>query len=232
MRPYPGVKPLPARHRLAPLLCLALTAGAAQSREAARTDDRAACDTAAAAASARTGVPLAILRSITRAETGRAPDGRPGSPAEPWPWTVQSGGRGHWFASRDAAAAHAAALLEGGETNVDVGCFQLNIHWHGGAFASLDQMLDPQANADHAAAFLAELQREFGDWRTAAGAYHSRDPDRAEAYVRRLETLHAATGPAPAPAEPPRPQPPARFSLVGAAAPLIGAARSPLVGGP
>jgi len=92
-------------------------------------------------------------------------------------------GRGHWFTTREAAAAFVRQQAGAG---IDIGCFQINTRWHGDAFASIEAMLDPVANADHAAAFLARLHAEFGDWEVAAGAYHSRTPGLAEAYRRRF----------------------------------------------
>lgn len=178
--------------------------------------DAALCHRAAAVASAETGVPLPVLTAIMGAETGRA-DGD--AAPEPWPWTLHATGQGHWLADAPQARATLADLIAQGERNIDIGCFQINLRWHGTAFASAADMLDPLANARHAAGYLRQLQAETGDWRRAAGAYHSRDPLRAEAYVRRVEGVHlqlAGTGADPAPAPmPPRPLP------AGAGAALI-----------
>ncbi len=176
-------------------------------------------------------MPLPILSAITRAETGRASGGGSGEGVEPWPWTVQSGGVGEWFRTREEALARADALLAAGETNLDLGCFQLNLHWHAGAFSSMEEMLDPQANALYAAGFLLDLYAESGDWREAAAHYHSRDPERAEAYAARLESLHAQAGTeAPPPSAGTTPQP-VRFGLRPATGAILTAARGPLIGG-
>lgn len=169
-------------------------------------NDAALCHRAAAVAAAETGVPLPVLTAIMGAETGRAPDG--GSAPEPWPWALQAGGRAYWPADAHQARATLAALVAQGQRNIDIGCFQINLRWHGAAFASAADMLDPLANARHAAAYLRRLHTETGDWRRAAGAYHSRDPARAEAYVRRVEEVHLRLAPPPAPATvPPAPVP-------------------------
>lgn len=149
----------------------------------ARTSDL--CDSAAERAAAETGVPLDLLRAITRVETGR--DG------VPWPWTLNIGGRGEWFATADQAVAALERAKSDGEQQIDVGCFQLNLRWHGERFADLSSMLDPRTNARQAANFLSELQAQTGDWRTAASAYHSRTPELAEAYLTRLEAVYDAT---------------------------------------
>lgn len=184
--------------------------------------DAALCDAAARNAAQDTGVSLALLRAIMLAESGRdMGDGRAA-----WPWTLQSQGQGHWLASSENALAMARDLIAGGETNIDLGCFQINLHWHGQAFPSLEAMLDPDTNARYAADYLQELYRQTGDWRSAAGAYHSRDAARAETYVTRLVALHAASGgTAPAPSAP-RP-------VMQAGGPIIvlGSLAGPLIGG-
>jgi hypothetical protein len=150
------------------------------------------CDRAADRAAAHHGVPPALMRAITRAETAR--DGAP------WPWALNIDGQGHWFDSAAAAAEAAEAAVQAGARQIDLGCFQLNLRWHGEDFASLDDMLDPDRNADHAARFLSDLHAEFGDWRAATAAYHSRDDALGAAYVARVEAAHAAAAdPAPPP---------------------------------
>jgi len=74
---------------------------------------------------------------------------------------------------------------------LDLGCFQINLRWHGRAFDTLDQMLDPARNARYAARFLAALHDETGDWTAAAAAYHSRTSDHARAYLERLSIVLA-----------------------------------------
>jgi hypothetical protein len=204
--------------------CLALPLAAALGGlpPPAAAADHGLCAEAAARAARATGVPAEILAAVMRAESGRP---RAGAAPEPWPWTLHDAGEGLWFASRAEAAAHLAAALAAGRTNIDVGCFQVNLHWHGAAFDRAADLLDPAANALYAAGYLAELRGELGTWRAAAGAYHSRNGARAEAYVRRLEALHAAavTSAAPVAADPPaEPHRGGGPLLRGAAGPLIG----------
>ena len=100
-------------------------------------------------------------------------------------------GQGDWFDSEQETIAAAETALRSGATNIDLGCFQLNIRWHARAFASVEDMLSPTRNARYAAKFLAELYDETGDWAAAAGAYHSRTPERAQTYRARFEALLA-----------------------------------------
>lgn len=149
-----------------------------------------ACLTAARQAAAGSVVPEALLRAITLVETGRQP-GR-----APWPWTVHSGGGGHWFPSKAEAVEFARQEIAAGRDRLDIGCFQMNLYWHGDRFASLEVMMDPLTNAQAAARFLEELHAETGSWTEAAAAYHSRDPTLARSYLERIAAL---TGRADAP---------------------------------
>ena len=141
------------------------------------------CEAAAQAASARTGVPLPILRAISLTETGRKQDGGFG----PWPWTVNMEGDGAFFDSPAEAMAFVEPHFIRGARSFDVGCFQLNYRWHGEAFTSIEQMFEPEANALYAAKFLRRLYEELGDWTAAAGAYHSRTPEYASRYLKIFE---------------------------------------------
>jgi hypothetical protein len=145
------------------------------------------CREAAAMAAAEQGVPESVLLAITLVETGRSQGGS----LQPWPWTVNADGEGHWFPDRDSAIRFAESLLRDGRTSFDVGCFQINYRWHGDNFASVAAMFDPAANARHAARFLAELARDRDGWSSAAGAYHSRTPDFAARYRSRFDAILA-----------------------------------------
>ena len=166
------------------------------------------CDLAAAQAAQDSGVPIDILLAITRVETGRG-----GGETRPWPWTINADGLGDWYANKDEAVAAATAHQSDGTGTFDVGCFQLNIKWHGDGFATLSDMFDPDQNAAYAAAFLAQLYQERGDWAAAVSAYHSRTPDLAEAYLARVKQVlndptaaqAAVAQAAAAPAPPARP---------------------------
>jgi hypothetical protein len=174
------------------------------------------CDQAAIGAARQHGVPLDVLRAITRTETGRASGGA----LQPWPWTVNMEGRGVWFASRAAAQIYVEAQVAGGARSFDVGCFQLNHRWHGANFGSIGEMFEPDRNASYAAAFLKRLHAELGDWTAAAGAYHSRTPDLARRYTVRFERIRSGlTGTMAPPATPTR---------VAGPGPLIAGSRSGL----
>lgn len=182
---------------LAALVFLSLAALPAQARPDL-------CEDAARLAAAEVGMPADVLLAIALTETGRAHGGT----VRPWPWAVNLEGRGHWFDSPAQALAFAESALAAGRTGFDLGCFQINWHWHGAHFANPRALLDPLAGARYAAAFLAGLAQELGSWERAAGAYHSRRPHLAARYRARFEAHRARlAGHPPAPAPPPVPPP-------------------------
>lgn len=141
------------------------------------------CARLAAAAGAENGLPDGLLPAISLVESGRS-DGEGG--IAPWPWTLNEGGKGMYFDSREAALDYLKAALERGVTNIDIGCMQLNWKWHSGGFASVEDMIDPVGNTRYAARFVVELQQRLGSWETAAAAYHSTDPERGARYLQKV----------------------------------------------
>jgi hypothetical protein len=157
---------------------------------AARAGDDELCERAIGHGAREVGVPEAVLRAIALTETGRWERGR----LRPWPWAVNREGSGHWFRNRDEKLAFARASVAAGRHSFDMGCFQINYHWHGENFPSLEAMADPETGAVYAARFLRELYGEFGTWSAAAGAYHSRTPEFAERYRARFDRILAGLG--------------------------------------
>lgn len=156
----------------------------------AKVDRRAGasiCEHAALAVSKETNVPLEVLRAISLTETGR----KNSEGFLPWPWTVNMEGAGKWFDTRSEAQAYVDKHFARGARSFDVGCFQINYRWHGQAFQSVEEMFDPMANARYAASFLSDLYSEFGDWKKAAGAYHSRTPKFAKKYSARFDRIRS-----------------------------------------
>ena len=48
-----------------------------------------------------------------------------------WPWAVQVNGKGHYYNSKAEAVAAVKALMAQGIDNIDVGCMQINLKYHG-----------------------------------------------------------------------------------------------------
>jgi hypothetical protein len=154
------------------------------------------CEAAAQRAARAHDVPLDVMRAIAIVETGRNRDGQ----MTPWPWAIHAQGRGHWLPTRDAALALVRETLATGRRNIDLGCFQVNWHWHGHEFTTLEDMIDPAQNADYAARLLRGHKARLGRWDLAAGAYHSATPEHATRYIARFTQARKTLGPtAPAP---------------------------------
>jgi hypothetical protein len=148
------------------------------------------CERAILKAARAEGVPPEVLHAISLTETGRPDGGR----LRPWPWAINREGQGFWFRDRAEAFAFAQASLGEGRDSFDVGCFQINYHWHGQNFPSLQAMFEPEVGATYAARFLKSLHAERGNWLAAAGAYHSQTPERASIYSARFERILAGLG--------------------------------------
>jgi hypothetical protein len=142
--------------------------------------DADACLQAIQAVEAGGDVPPGLLAAVARTESGRR--GEAGAGVRPWPWTVNNGGHGRFFASKAEALDWVAGLRRDGRRNIDVGCMQVNLLHHPRAFASLEEAFDPRRNVAYGAGFLARLQRETGSWGRAVERYHSADPRRGKAY--------------------------------------------------
>jgi Transglycosylase SLT domain len=111
--------------------------------------------------------------------------------AEPWPWTTNHAGEGHYFASAQEAIAWVAMQQAAGSRSIDVGCFQVNLQYHPDAFGSLAEAFDPVANARYAADLLNRLYEQSGTWPAAIALYHSADPYEGQRYSSQvMEAWH------------------------------------------
>lgn len=138
------------------------------------------CETAVTTAEYVARLPPRLLGAISLTETGRADPtiGR----IRPWPWTINAGGEGQFFETRQEAILAVNALQARGVRSIDVGCLQVNLMYHPKAFASLEQAFDPRINADYAASFLNSLYADSKNWAEAIAAYHSETPALGDAY--------------------------------------------------
>ncbi len=149
------------------------------------------CETAIAAAETKYGLPHGLLGSIAKVESGRPISAM--RDVRAWPWTIDADGTGLFLDSKAAAIAWVGQAQATGQHHfIDVGCMQVDLPLHPGAFRSLDEAFDPAANADYAARYLRSLQAEaHGDWNVAVGLYHSHTPDLAADYRNRVAAVGA-----------------------------------------
>jgi Transglycosylase SLT domain len=139
------------------------------------------CAAAVQKAEQQYGTPPGLLNAIAKAESGRRIDGA--STLQSWPWTLNADGQGLFFATKEQAVAGILKALTHGSLYTDIGCMQVDLQFHPKAFHTLEEALDPVANADYAARFLVGLHEATGgNWFAAVGLYHSRSPELARLY--------------------------------------------------
>ncbi len=108
------------------------------------------------------GIPENLLLAIAKVETGVRP------------YTLNYNGRGYSFGDITTAVNFAKGLVNRGQTNFSVGCFQLHYPAHKNKFKSLEDMFNPQKNTIYAAKLLKTLFTNKGyNWKNAVKAYHS-----------------------------------------------------------
>ena len=154
------------------------------------------CTAGVRAAEDKHGTAPGLAAAIAKAESGRPIPPLPG--LQPWPWAVNADGAAMYFQSKAAAVTWTRLALARGVGQVDVGCMQINLQSHPGAFHDLDEAFDPAANTDYGARFLRQLRDDAnGNWYEAVGFYHSRTPVLASDYRARVAAIAAGRTPPP-----------------------------------
>lgn len=159
------------------------TARAAAAAPVVRTGDNGLCIREILLAQMRYQIPDNLLLGIGLQESGLYRDGA----LTVWPYTANAEGKGAYFDTAAEAEAWVNARRGEGITSIDLGCMQINMHWHPDAFDTVADGFNPARNVDYAAAYLARLYKAKGDWRAAAASYHSRTEELGQAYLARLE---------------------------------------------
>ena len=142
------------------------------------------CLRATQAAETSHALPADLLTAISYAETGKWDPEKQAIIA--WPWTVTNGGDGRFFPDKQSAIEYVRNLQNQGIRNIDVGCLQVNLHYHPDAFADLEAAFDPATNALYAAQFLEQLHADNNSWTEAIRRYHSANRSRGEPYRARV----------------------------------------------
>lgn len=146
------------------------------------------CEAEIMAAARAHGVPPGILHSVGLTETGRK--------GSLYPYALNIEGRTVYAKNRGEALREFEQARAQGKTLIDLGCMQINHRYHSAEFASIGAMLDPHANVDYAARFLARLHARHETWTMAVARYHA-GPDNDPAqkkYVCRVIANLIATG--------------------------------------
>jgi soluble lytic murein transglycosylase-like protein len=146
------------------------------------------CEREMLRASSLYGVPLGMLYSVGLTETGNR-----GS-LQPYAMNVE--GKAVFSSSAPEAIRKFEQASRSGAKLVDMGCMQINHHYHRDKFPSLESMLNPRMNVEYAARFLKELKSRHETWTMAVARYHAgpnNDPAQKR-YVCRVISNMVATG--------------------------------------
>lgn len=136
-------------------------------------------------------LPPHLLAAIALVESGRFDSAT--HSWQPWPWTINAGGKGYFFLSKADAIMAVRWLEAHGVESIDVGCMQVNLQQHPRAFRSLDAAFDPRTNTRYALQFLTALYATTGTWVKAAEWYHSATPALGVPYVQKVLALLGGT---------------------------------------
>ncbi|WP_081455229.1 transglycosylase SLT domain-containing protein [Roseibium aggregatum] len=123
------------------------------------------CEREMIAAARKYNVPLGVLYAVGLTETGRR--------NSLYPYALNIEGKSVFPPSRQAAKQDVMDARLHGKKLIDIGCMQINHHYHGDQFRSVDQMLEPRANVQYAARFLKNLKQRQGSWTMAVARYHA-----------------------------------------------------------
>ena len=146
-----------------------------------------ACEAEIIRASAKYGVPTGILYAVGLTETGVR--------GSLQPFALNIEGKAVFARSRGQALRAFEQARRNGMKLIDLGCMQINYHYHGAEFPSVAAMLDPHANVDYAARFLARLHARHDTWTMAVARYHAgpnNDPAQKRYVCRVIANLVAS----------------------------------------
>lgn len=148
--------------------------------------DSSLCLAAAEQAGEKYGVSYDLLQTISAVESGKWSDLHNTYIA--WPWTINVKGKGYYFESKEEAVKAIKKFQAKGINSIDVGCMQINLKYHGDAFESVEDALNPNKNVQYSAKFLRSLYSRYGgSWEKAAKKYHSANVKEGNVYAARLE---------------------------------------------
>jgi len=144
-----------------------------------------ACVEAAQHVEAIANTPEHLLTAISLTETGTR---TPNRSVAPWPWTINVGGRGYFYATKAQAIEAARNLINEGRRSFDVGCMQVNMRYHPRAFTSFEEAFDPISNVTYAADFISRLRSGAGNgsWTRSVELYHSYNEEFNQIYGERV----------------------------------------------
>lgn len=138
------------------------------------------CESEMTRAAKEYDVPLGVLYAVGLTESGHKESLQP--------YAMNIGGKAYFASGVDDALKAFNAARKRGISLIDIGCMQINHHFHGDQFPSVAAMFDPHDNVDYAAQFLTELRAREGSWTLAVARYHA-GPDNNPAQKRYVCTV-------------------------------------------
>ena len=122
------------------------------------------------------GIPADIVYAVALTESGKVVDRF--RTRRPWPWTLNVGGTGHFYASREDAHRALVHFLDQGERSIDIGLMQVNWRWHRDKLGDPWRALEPDHNLQVGARILGRCYRDRRDRWDAVGCYHAPNNER------------------------------------------------------
>jgi len=123
------------------------------------------CENEMVLAAKKYNVPLSILYAVGLTETGHR--------GSLQPYALNLHGPSFFASSLQEGIERFRSAQKNGVKLIDIGCMQINHHFHRDKFVSLEAMFDPHQNVDYAARFLRDLKVQEGSWTLAAARYHA-----------------------------------------------------------
>ena len=137
------------------------------------------CEREMIAAANEQAVPLAVLYAVALTETGQR------GALNAYAMNVE--GRPVFSADLREALERFATAKRAGARLIDIGCMQVNHHFHGAKFASVEAMFDPRLNVGYA----AQVSEDAARAAKAAGRRRSRAITRGRTMRRRRRPMCA-----------------------------------------
>ncbi|MBL8586914.1 MAG: transglycosylase SLT domain-containing protein [Methylobacteriaceae bacterium] len=133
--------------------------------EAAASAASTICESAMQEAARRHAVPIGVLYAVGLTETGRR--------GSLQPYAMNIAGAAYFARDLADALRKFEEARARGVRLIDVGCMQINHHYHARNFPSVTAMFDPARNVDYAARFLNRLHASERSWTLAVARYHA-----------------------------------------------------------
>ncbi|MEI6558757.1 MAG: transglycosylase SLT domain-containing protein [Rhodospirillaceae bacterium] len=136
------------------------------------------CHTNTSAVERQLHIPNGLLLAISLVESGI--DG------VPQPNAVSLGARTVQTSSRADALRRIQGRDGALRRDAFVGCMQLSVRHHRGAFHSIEAMIEPKSNIWYAGHMLVRMHAETGSWSRAVARYQGGSRSQSHAYVCRV----------------------------------------------